>query len=588
MSRSPYTPLRRLGAGGMAEVLLAENARGERVVLKRILPHLANDEALIDMFLDEARVASQLKHKNICEVLDMGTQEGTYFLALEKLDGVDLESALQHHPTFSLQSAIFVVKSVAAALVYAHEARDSDDNLLGVVHRDVSPSNIFLCHEGVVKLIDFGIAKSLDRLTHTMPGAIKGKLRYLAPEQCTGGDVDGRSDLFALALVFFEMLIGKPELGNSLVERFQNMSKGKLNHAVEDTGFPVSLKDFFKKAFAFNKNERFDDARDFERALRKLEQEFASPLSSLDAASLFRTLSPQESTRVSAIPETALGTVEGTEEAGFDSANASGFESIPDTLFVSEASTILRPRVESVPTTNEGFDTLTTREATKIPEAFEHTPRSNSQAVPRWTVLASALAIVLLLFLIAALLVQPSTSDDKPSENENPSLVAQGQGAASRIQNTAISDDEREALAREKKALQEKRAALIERERKQEMKELALAKAAQKILDAEKRAKAKVPLKKSASATKKPLKKTKPISKKKEENVNFVCGGAICTRELVGVWWGQKKLGTQPLSHRIPVGKHVFYFRAESGEEARVVYRVVAGRDNKVSTKIND
>src|SRR6266699_2212674 len=147
------------------------------VAIKKILPHLSDNQEFIEMFIDEAKLAAQLNHNNIIHIYDLGKIQNSYYIA----------------------------SKVAAALDYAHRKRDFEDREMGLVHRDVSPQNVLISEEGDIKLCDFGIAKAASKASHTQAGALKGKLQYMSPEQAWGKHIDKRSDIFALSTVLFEM-----------------------------------------------------------------------------------------------------------------------------------------------------------------------------------------------------------------------------------------------------------------------------------------------------------------------------------------------------------------------------------------------
>jgi serine/threonine-protein kinase len=201
----------RLARGGMASVYLAQ-AQGPAgfekwVAIKAIHPHLTDDDRFLRMFLDEARLSARLSHPNICSVFDFGEVDGTYFIAMEYLDGESLRSVINRGASGGAMPVELVVRIVADAargLHSAHEAVGEDGRPLGVVHRDVSPHNIFVLNEGVAKVVDFGIARARDRLSETTSGEVKGKMAYMAPEQLDTMTVDRRSDVFALGVVLWE------------------------------------------------------------------------------------------------------------------------------------------------------------------------------------------------------------------------------------------------------------------------------------------------------------------------------------------------------------------------------------------------
>jgi serine/threonine-protein kinase len=212
-----YTLLERLAVGGMAEVFRAKitSSHGfEKIlVIKRILPHLAADPGFVAMFIDEAKLTAQLTHPKIVQILDFGEVNGQYFTALEFIDGFDalglLRTAAQKRWRVPAQLAVFIIEEILEALDYAHNARDMDGKPMQIVHRDISPSNIFISKRGDVKLGDFGIAHAKRRESKTQVGTLKGKYGYMSPEQVVGRPIDARSDLFAVGVVLAELLTGR-------------------------------------------------------------------------------------------------------------------------------------------------------------------------------------------------------------------------------------------------------------------------------------------------------------------------------------------------------------------------------------------
>src|ERR1044071_8374826 len=211
-----YRVVVKLAVGGMAEIFLVRGATVTGVerycVLKRILPEHAGNASFVQMFLDEARLATQLQHPNIASVYDIGMLEDLYFYTMEYIHGETVRSLVeraqnQHRP-LPLACVSTIIAGAAAGLHHAHVRNANDGRPLGIVHRDVSPSNLMVSYEGNVKLVDFGVAKVSDRAIETRPGTVKGKIYYLSPEQCRGERVDRRSDLFSLGIVMWEMLTG--------------------------------------------------------------------------------------------------------------------------------------------------------------------------------------------------------------------------------------------------------------------------------------------------------------------------------------------------------------------------------------------
>ena len=213
----PYLVYEQIGLGGMASVHRAETQgiAGFRrpVALKRMLPHVAANEELVRSFVREARLASHLRHANVAQTLDLGKVGDVYFIAMELVPGKNLREILSHClrvvGAMPVQNALDIIGQVADALDYAHNLCDETGTPLGIIHRDVSPSNVIVSEGGVVKLIDFGIAKASASSMQTMSRTIKGKFGYMAPEYIEGR-IDARADLFALGVVAHELLANRP------------------------------------------------------------------------------------------------------------------------------------------------------------------------------------------------------------------------------------------------------------------------------------------------------------------------------------------------------------------------------------------
>jgi len=213
-----YHLLALLATGGMAEIYLArqEGIKGfERmVVIKKILPHLARRKRFVEMFFDEARIASMLSHPNIVQIYDLGQDESepeeSYYIAMEYLEGESLgylvRQARKADRLLPSQLAAGIVSQVCDGLDYAHKLHDTKGKPLHIVHRDVSPHNVIVLFSGGVKLVDFGIAKAASQVHQTREGSLKGKLTYIAPEQCESKPVDARSDVFSMGVVLWELL----------------------------------------------------------------------------------------------------------------------------------------------------------------------------------------------------------------------------------------------------------------------------------------------------------------------------------------------------------------------------------------------
>jgi serine/threonine protein kinase len=211
-----YLLLQRLSSGGMGEIFLAKHGLVgfEKIcVIKKVLPHLSQDEHFLSRFIDEAQVAIQLQHANVAQVFEVGRVDDDYFLALEFVEGCDVRRALarliERGQRFPVELGLMIARDVATGLSYAHRRKDAAGRALGLVHCDISPPNIMISFEGEVKVIDFGIAKSALAGTATDPKMGFGKLGYMAPEQLVrGGRIDARTDIYATGAVLFELLTG--------------------------------------------------------------------------------------------------------------------------------------------------------------------------------------------------------------------------------------------------------------------------------------------------------------------------------------------------------------------------------------------
>ena len=260
-----YQLLERLARGGMAEVYKAK-AHGvegfEKIlVIKRILPHLSNNQRFVELFINEAKVAVTLSHANIVQVFDLGQVDGSYFIAMEYVAGSDLSTLLGRTNTLSPGLAMYVVSEVAKALDYAHRRRDAQRQPLQIVHRDVSPQNILTSTEGEVKLADFGIARARIGLQRE-DGSLRGKFAYMSPEQARGGPIDARSDLFSLGAVLYECVSGTKAFGaqsaDEILRRVRQVDYEPLNDVLPPEHQPLSA--IIDKALAADPNDRFQDA----------------------------------------------------------------------------------------------------------------------------------------------------------------------------------------------------------------------------------------------------------------------------------------------------------------------------------------
>lgn len=295
-----YYLLEKIAVGGMAELFKAQQ-RGVQgfqkiVAIKRILPHFSDNEDFVTMFIDEAKLAAQLTHPNIVQIFDLGKAGSSYYIAMEYVNGRDLRTLLkkvrEYRLPFPEQVAAFVTMKVASALDYAHRKRGFDDRELKLVHRDISPQNILLSTDGAVKLVDFGIAKAASKASHTVAGALKGKLLYMSPEQATGQPLDNRSDLYSLGLVLFELLTGERCFqADSELGVLEKVRLGRIAdlHTL-NPGISRDMVAIVNRALQKGVDHRYPSARFMERDLRDFLQRQGTPIIEHDVAEYMEAL----------------------------------------------------------------------------------------------------------------------------------------------------------------------------------------------------------------------------------------------------------------------------------------------------------
>jgi len=273
-----YQLLKKLATGGMAEVWLANQIGIEgfnrHIVVKRILPHLSEDPEFVQMFLNEAKIASRFNHPNIAQIYDLGQADGQYFIAMEFIHGEDLgrlmRKAWSTGQWIARPLAIRIIAEACKGLYYAHTRNDERGQPLRVVHRDISPQNILISFDGSVKLVDFGIAKAADQASMTKSGAIKGKFAYMAPEQAGGKPLDARTDLFALGLVLYELLTGvRPLKRDSELATLQAALECAIDPPSVVAEVPGELDDVVMRALSKAPDDRYRDASMFQMALEE-------------------------------------------------------------------------------------------------------------------------------------------------------------------------------------------------------------------------------------------------------------------------------------------------------------------------------
>jgi serine/threonine-protein kinase len=280
-----YEVLQRLGHGGMATVYLARatgSAGFEKLVaIKVIHPHLAAEANLVEMFLDEARIAAQIHNPHVVEILDLGHERGDYYMVMEFVDGETLSALIralrpedEHLP---LPVVLQILIDACEGLRAAHELRDADGNLFGVIHRDVSPQNLLIDHEGWVRIVDFGIMKAKGKRTDTRTGQLRGKLPYMSPEQAQSRPLTPACDLFALGVILWELCTGQRLFaGENDVETLAKVVACQRPPLAEvRPDLPASLERVLERTLARDPGDRYESAAAMTRDLRRLQRELA-------------------------------------------------------------------------------------------------------------------------------------------------------------------------------------------------------------------------------------------------------------------------------------------------------------------------
>jgi eukaryotic-like serine/threonine-protein kinase len=278
MHRGKYRLIAEIGRGGMAEVYLAllqgDLGFNKLVVLKQIREDMSDDPELLSMFLDEARLAARLRHPNVVETHEVAQENGHTYMAMEYLEGQPLHRIFQRvHRTGGLPLAIHlrILADTLAGVHHAHELCDWDDTPLGVVHRDVTPQNIFVTYDGVVKVVDFGIAKVKGAQTHTRAGIVKGKIAYLAPEQARREELDRRVDIFAAGVMLWEAVTKtRPWKGKTDQFILERLMAGQFPSArAANPDLAPELEAILAKALAPEREDRYSTAAEFQAAIEE-------------------------------------------------------------------------------------------------------------------------------------------------------------------------------------------------------------------------------------------------------------------------------------------------------------------------------
>jgi serine/threonine protein kinase/DNA-binding NarL/FixJ family response regulator len=433
-----YLLLKKIATGGMAEVFRAKQIGVEGfeklVALKRILPHLTDNDEFIKMFIDEGKLAAQLTHTNIVQIYELGEVHHSYYIAMEYVHGKNLKQILHRAKQMSLpmtiEKAVTVASKIGKALDYAHRKCDMAGNPLKLVHRDVSPQNVLISYEGEVKLVDFGIAKAASQASITRAGALKGKILYMSPEQAWGKPIDHRSDIYSVGNLLYEMVTGRKLFaGQTEVEILKKVRDPKIappSHHAKD--MPAELEKIILKALEVDPDRRFQDASSMKRALDKYLFKRKVALGALNLGSYVQNLFQDEFQQDTAeslgqvdLPSVVLTEVDAEVEAEVEELDTP----VP----------AIRVRAAEAPGRASGKSRRALAEDLELTpepsseEGFERTLLS-PRGAPAWLYVMIG-AVVLLLGLVVYLLLGRPTPPELVPEPEETASQPQEAGATS-------------------------------------------------------------------------------------------------------------------------------------------------------------
>lgn len=272
-----YFLIDKVAVGGMAEVFKAKTfSHGgfeKLLVIKRILQHLSDNGEFVDMFIDEAKISVLLQHPNIVQIYDFGKIRDNYFIAMECVEGKDLKIILrklaERRKLLPTEYAVYVAHEVCKGLDYAHKKTSLKGDPLGIVHRDMSPSNIIVSYTGEVKIADFGIAKAEISVYNTKDGVLKGKFEYMSPEQASGIPIDHRSDLFSVGIMLHEMLTGRRLFkSESEIKTLERIKAADVKPpSATNPNVPARLDEIVMRALSRDSKDRYLDAKELQTDL---------------------------------------------------------------------------------------------------------------------------------------------------------------------------------------------------------------------------------------------------------------------------------------------------------------------------------
>ncbi|WP_437967272.1 serine/threonine-protein kinase [Sorangium sp. So ce260] len=385
-SLGKYQFIATLGRGGMADVHLAVAVGpagfSKLQVIKRLRPNIADEPEFRDMLLDEARLAARLNHRNVVQTNEVGLADGEYFIAMEYLDGQPLSRVIsrareQERP-LRLAVSLWILGEVLAGLHYAHELVDYDGTPLNVVHRDISPHNIFITYDGQVKIVDFGIALAAHRVVETQAGTLKGKVAYMAPEQAFShsSQIDRRADIFSAGVILWEMLTGRrlwrgltdPQIISRLMRDIPDVRSARPD-------VPFELARICAHALAHAPDRRYSTAADLRAELERYAERFGEQVTAEQVGELVGELFANERAEIRVIIDRQLKQLQdhGPDAGGAELAGrASRLPSLP-----------LRESLDSYPSSEDGAITASSPSAPARPGHRSSPPQATLHAVVR-------------------------------------------------------------------------------------------------------------------------------------------------------------------------------------------------------------
>jgi serine/threonine protein kinase len=283
-----YFLTERIAVGGMAEIYKAKtfgvDGFEKVLAIKKILTHYSADKEFITMLTDEAKLVVNLSHANIVQVYDLGRVGDDYFISMEYINGINLreliEHAIQIKEKIPEDIALYIISEVCKGLDYAHSKRDENGDPINIVHRDISPQNILVSHDGGVKIVDFGIAKAAMNSSQTNIGILKGKVTYMAPEQAFGKPIDGRTDLFSCGIILYELFSQKRLFtGDSQMEILKKIRNTKIDEKFFGDEIPDPIKPILAKALAYSVKNRYQSVADLQIDLTRILYSYYSDFS---------------------------------------------------------------------------------------------------------------------------------------------------------------------------------------------------------------------------------------------------------------------------------------------------------------------